>query len=100
MGHVAMATDHGGWPTMPTGDAGSLIRGRSSETQEEAVTGAWTSTRWTRRHRVLAEPTKRENWARDFTVRLQLNVLRKVLRAASLHIVGWIRHFRWSLLQV
>ena len=52
-----MATDHGGRRTMPTGDAGSpigsdafgplgergeLIVGRSSETQEEAVTGAWT----------------------------------------------------------
>ena len=42
MGQVAMATDHGGRPTMPTGDAGSPIRGRSSETREEAVTGAWT----------------------------------------------------------
>ena len=27
---------------MPTGDAGSPICGRLSETQEEAVTGAWT----------------------------------------------------------
>ena len=42
MGQVAMATDHGGWPTMPTGDTGSPIGGRSSETREEAVMGAWT----------------------------------------------------------
>ena len=42
MGQVAMTTDHGGWPTMPTSDAGSPIRRRSSETREEAVTGAWT----------------------------------------------------------
>ena len=39
MGQVAMAIDHGGQPTMPTGDAGSPIGGRSSETREEAVTG-------------------------------------------------------------
>ena len=37
-----MATDHGGRRTMPTGDVGSPIGGRSSETREEAVTGAWT----------------------------------------------------------
>ena len=42
MGQVAMGTDHGGWRTMPTGDAGSPIDGRSSEMREEAVTGAWT----------------------------------------------------------
>ena len=42
MGQVAMVTDHGGRPTMPTGDAGSPIGGRSSETQEEAVMGLWT----------------------------------------------------------
>ena len=42
MGQVAMATDHGGRRTMPTGDAGSPIGGQSSETREEAVTGAWT----------------------------------------------------------
>ena len=39
VGQVAMATDHGGRRTMPTGDAGSPINGRSSETREEAVTG-------------------------------------------------------------
>ena len=39
---MVMATDHGGWRTMPTADAGSAIDGRSSETQEEAVTGACT----------------------------------------------------------
>ena len=37
-----MATDLGGWRTIPTGDARSPISGRSSETQEEAVTGART----------------------------------------------------------
>ena len=42
MGQVAMATDHGSRPTMPTGDAGSPIGGRSSKTREESVTGAWT----------------------------------------------------------
>ena len=42
MGQLAMATDHGSRPTMPTGDAGSPICRRSSETREEAVTGAWT----------------------------------------------------------
>ena len=42
MGQVAMVTYHGGRRTMPTGDAGSPIGGRSSETQEEAVTGPWT----------------------------------------------------------
>ena len=42
MGQVGMATDHGGRPTMPTSDAGSPIRRRSSETWEEAMTGAWT----------------------------------------------------------
>ena len=41
-GQVVMATDLGGRRTMPTGDAGSPIGGRSSEMQEEAVTGAWT----------------------------------------------------------
>ena len=43
---------------------------------------------------MLTEPTKKENGVRDFTVSLQLKVLRKVLRAASLRIVGWIQHFR------
>ena len=42
VGQVAMVTYHGGRRTMPTGDAGSPIGGRSSETQEEAVTGPWT----------------------------------------------------------
>ena len=42
MGQVAMATDHGGRPTTPTGDAGSPTGGRLSEMREEAVTGAWT----------------------------------------------------------
>ena len=44
MGQVAMATDHGGRPTMPTGDAGSPISGRSSETREEcgnSGSGPW-----------------------------------------------------------
>ena len=36
-----MATDHGGRRTMPTGDAGCPIGGRSSEMREEAATGAW-----------------------------------------------------------
>ena len=39
---MVMATDHGGWRTMPTGDAGSPIGRRSPEMREEAVTGAWT----------------------------------------------------------
>ena len=42
VGQVAMATDHGGRRTMPTDDAGSLTGGRSSETREEVLTGAWT----------------------------------------------------------
>ena len=42
MGQVAMATDHDGQPTMPTGDTRSPIDGQSSQTREEAVTGAWT----------------------------------------------------------
>ena len=42
MGQVAMVTYHGGRGTMPTGDAGSPIGGRSSETLEEAVNGPWT----------------------------------------------------------
>ena len=42
VGQVAMVTYHGGCRTMPTGDAGSPIAGRSSETQEEAMTGLWT----------------------------------------------------------
>ena len=42
VGLVVMATDHGGLRTMPTGDVGSPIDGRSSETREEAVTGGWT----------------------------------------------------------
>ena len=41
MGQVAMATDHGGRRTMPTGDAGYPIGGRALETLEEPVTGAW-----------------------------------------------------------
>ena len=39
---VAVATDHGSRRTMPTGDVGSPINGRSLETWEEAVTGGWT----------------------------------------------------------
>ena len=42
VGQVAMVTYHGGRRTMPTGDAGSPIGGRSLVTQEEAVTGPWT----------------------------------------------------------
>ena len=37
-----MATDHGGRPTMLTGDVGSPISGQLSKMQEEAVTGPWT----------------------------------------------------------
>ena len=92
-----MVTYHGGRRTMPTGDAGSPIGGRSSETQEEAVTGPWTVRPL---HGMPVEPTKRENGVRDFTVRLQLKVLRKVLRAAALRCVGWIWHFRCSILHV
>ena len=47
-----------------------------------------------------AEPTKTENGVRDFTVRLELKALRKVLRAAALCSVGWIRCFCWSILHV
>ena len=43
VGQVAMATNHGGQQTMLTGDAGSLIGGRPSGAQEEAVTGTWTA---------------------------------------------------------
>ena len=35
---------------------------------------------------------------RHFPVRLQLKVLHKVLRAAALRSVRWIRNFRWSIL--
>ena len=42
VGQVAMATDHGGQRTKPTGDAGCPIRGRLLEAREEAPTGAWT----------------------------------------------------------
>ena len=34
----------------------------------------------------------------DCSVRLQLKILHKVLRAATLHSDGWIRHFRWFTL--
>ena len=42
VGQVAMATDHGGRRTMPTGNAGSPIGGWPSGTREEVATGAWT----------------------------------------------------------
>ena len=90
IGQVAMATDHGSRPTMLTGDTGSQIDGRSSKMQQEAVTGRGRSARCTGRHGMLVEPTKRENRVHDFTVRLQLKVLCKVLQASSLRIVGWI----------
>ena len=85
MGQVAMATDHGGRRTMPTGDAGSPISGQSSETREEAMTGAWT-VQPVARGAVggQTEATKRENGVCDFTGRLQLKVIRKVLRAVAL----------------
>ena len=41
VGQVAMATDHGGRRTMPTGNAGSPIGGWPSGTREEVATGAW-----------------------------------------------------------
>ena len=40
MGQVAMATDHGGQRTMPTGDVGFPFGGRALEMREEAMTGA------------------------------------------------------------
>ena len=42
LGQMAMAIDHGGRQTMPTGGVGSSIDGRLSGTQEEETMGAWT----------------------------------------------------------
>ena len=52
------------------------------------MTGRGRSARCTGRRGMSSELMKRENGVRDFTVRLQLKVLRKVLRAAALRSVG------------
>ena len=41
VGQMAMAIDHGGRRTMPTGGVGSSIGGWPSRTREEATMGAW-----------------------------------------------------------
>ena len=61
-----MATDHGCRRTMPTDDAGSLIGGRSSETQEEAVTGAWTVRPLHRALQDVSRADKEREWGARF----------------------------------
>ena len=100
MGQVAMATDHGGRPTMPACDAGSPIGGRSSKTREEAVTGPWTIRPLHRAPRDVGGANKKREWGVRFYSQTAAQVLRKVLRVASLRIVGWIWHFRWSILHM
>ena len=66
MGQVAMATHHGGRPTMPTGDIGSPIGRRSSETREEAMTGAWTVRPLHRAPRDVGGADKEREWGARF----------------------------------
>ena len=97
MGQLAMAIDHGGRQTMPTGGARSSIGGRSSETQVEAVMGAWTVRSLYQEPKGVGEASEGGKMVCHFPVRLQLKVLHKVLRAATLRNVEFFLKLAFSL---
>ena len=88
MGQMAMAIDHGGQRTMPTGGAGSSIGGWPSETREEATMERGRSARCTGHLRGSVERAGQKKMVRHFPVRLQLKVLHKVLQAAALRSIA------------
>ena len=102
MGQMAMAIDHGGWQTMPTGGVGFSIGGWPSGTREEATMRAWTvrplyrtppGGQWSKRGR--------KRWCTIFLSDCNSKYCIKhceLQHCVALHSVGWIRNFCWSIL--